>query len=296
MNVFREKDRWICRCDYHTRHVPKSAGFRWNPKDKVWWTDSPGIAVQLQEYMSDAVLCEVNGLLGNSTGYSSSRARDSNADFECPAGLIYMPFQKAGIEYALDRKDTIIADEMGLGKTVQAIGFINEVKAERVLIICPASLKLNWKRELERWLLNRDLNLGIVTGGTTQTALEADIVIMNYELVGKHRNTFDVFDVLVCDEAHYLKNGKAQRTAHVLGGKIKSRYINGIRAKRRLFLTGTPIMNRPVELYPMLKSINRDTFGEWWEYTARYCDGHEDDYGHWKTDGASNLKHLRHLL
>src|SRR5579864_8975209 len=78
----------------------------------------------------------------------TSRATDAEIEIPRPEGLEYLPYQKAGIAYALQRKDTLIADEMGLGKTIQAIGVANAVAdAKHMLIICPAKLKLNWMKE-----------------------------------------------------------------------------------------------------------------------------------------------------
>ena len=76
-----------------------------------------------------------------------------------PEGEQYLPYQLEAIEFALERPHTLIADEMGLGKTVEALGVLNaEPSARRILVVCPASLKLNWQREAERWLLG-DLSL-----------------------------------------------------------------------------------------------------------------------------------------
>ena len=123
--------------------------------------------------------------------------------------------------YALQRSDTLIADEMGLGKTIQALGLINADKAiGNVLVVCPASLKLNWKREAQKWL-TRPLKVSIANGAFNPGGL----VIVNYEQVKKYRAQIDAvqWDLLVVDEAHYLKNGKADRTAAVLGRGTKSR-------------------------------------------------------------------------
>ena len=84
----------------------------------------------------------------------ASRATDVDVRIPAPDGLEYMPFQKAGIHYASAHAHTLIADQMGLGKTIQAIGLINlDASINRVLVVCPASLKLNWERELTKWLV-----------------------------------------------------------------------------------------------------------------------------------------------
>ncbi len=89
-----------------------------------------------------------------------SKAVAADVELPHPEGLDYMPFQKAGIKFALSRTHVLFGDEMGLGKTIQAIGVINaDPEIKSVLIICPKSLKLNWQRELERWLVRPSLIL-----------------------------------------------------------------------------------------------------------------------------------------
>jgi SWI/SNF-related matrix-associated actin-dependent regulator 1 of chromatin subfamily A len=146
----------------------------------------------------------------------ASRATDAVIEAPAPEGLSYLPYQRAGISYALNRAGSLVADEMGLGKTIQAIGVINgDETIRRVLVICPASLKLNWNRELGRWLV-REATIEIVNGGRTITTKGGDlqIVIVNYDVLKKWRDSLlaDAWDLVIVDEAHYCKNAKAQRT------------------------------------------------------------------------------------
>src|SRR5687768_905393 len=95
----------------------------------------------------------------------ASRASDSDMEIPCPPGLAYLPFQKAGIAYAAKLRGCLIADEMGLGKTVQAIGVLNlDETWDRVLVVCPASLKLNWRNEIKRWLCE-PVPINVITSG-----------------------------------------------------------------------------------------------------------------------------------
>jgi len=181
---------------------------------------------------------------------------------------------------------------MGLGKTIQALGVINaDAEIKSILVVCPAGLRLNWKREAEKWLV-RPLSVGIVDGGVPDT----DMVIVNYELLKKYRDTLRArpWDLLVADEIHYAKSPKAQRTIELLGGKNgKSEMIAPIPAKRRLYLTGTPILNRPIELWPLVKSLG--LFTSWYQYATRYCAGQQTRWG-WDVSGASNLEELQDRL
>src|SRR5438094_3565462 len=102
--------------------------------------------------------------------------------YPVPKGLNYLPYQRDAIAFALDHANCLIADEMGLGKTVEAIGLSNAaVEIRRVLIVCPASLKLNWLREWERWD-TKSLSVGIVAGNEFPDT-NVQVVIINYELL-----------------------------------------------------------------------------------------------------------------
>ena len=210
----------------------------------------------------------------------ASRATDATIDIPSPDGLEYLPFQRAGIAYALGRPSTLIADEMGLGKTVEAIGLINASASIRsVLVVCPASLKINWLRELERWL-TRSMTVEIASG----EAPEADILITNYEQL--HKLTPVSVDLLIVDEAHFLKNPLARRT------KLVSAWAKA--AKRRVLMTGSPILNRPIELHPLLEMLAPGTW-PFFPYAKTYCNAHEGSWG-WDFSGASNLGDLQRKL
>jgi SWI/SNF-related matrix-associated actin-dependent regulator 1 of chromatin subfamily A len=115
-----------------------------------------------------------------------SRAVSSNIDIPAPPGLTYLPYQKAGVAYALQRKDTLIGDEPGLGKTIQALGFINKTKPKNVIVVAPVTLAFNWKLEAEKWLIDPYEIFIPKTGADEIPATENGLfVITNYEkLVG----------------------------------------------------------------------------------------------------------------
>src|SRR5690349_361410 len=154
----------------------------------------------------------------------TSRATDADVEIVVPAGLAYLPYQRAGITFAMGRPATLIADEMGLGKTIQAIGVINtSPDAKRVLVICPASLRLNWARELKKWMV-RDLPIAVIESGKTKfIPRTAEVLVINYDLLKKFRKELRAkpWDIVIADECHALKNGKAQRTQEVVGRKAR---------------------------------------------------------------------------
>jgi len=184
------------------------------------------------------------------------------------------------------------------GKTIQAVGIYNAVPTARTaLIVCPASLKLNWQREWNKWN-TKGSTVAVIQSGQKAWPV-ADVVIVNYELLRKFRVQIreNKWDVLIVDEAHYLKNPKAGRTVEVLGCTAwKERAeIKPIQAGRRLFLTGTPIVNRPKELWPLLNSLAPGFEKNFMAYARKYCNAFQTRFG-WDFSGASNLDDLQERL
>lgn len=206
------------RYDPAVKDLVKAAGFRFDPDRKVWWTTSEQIAAKVARPDAvEAINAErAEAARKAQAAIEASRATDANVEIPVPAGLAYLPYQRAGIAYCMERDGALIGDDMGLGKTPQSIGVINaDPSCRRALVICPASLKLNWLKELKRWLV-RPMTIGVAEGGVFP---DADIVIINFDIVARHRAAIDAieWDTLIVDEAHYLKNPKAQRTRAVLG-------------------------------------------------------------------------------
>jgi SWI/SNF-related matrix-associated actin-dependent regulator 1 of chromatin subfamily A len=232
----------------------------------------------------------------------ASKATDAQVEIPCPEGLAYLGYQRAGISFAgrayqEGREGVLIADEMGLGKTIQAIGCINaDPKIGRVLIICPATLKINWSRELSKWLTRR-MTIAIAT---SQCFPSADIVIINYDILTKWKEKLSYYwDLVIADECHWVKNPKAQRSKAIMGHKGNRRTgepaSSGIPCKRRLALTGTPICNRPVELFPIINWLSPRDWPNFFSYAKRYANGHNNGWG-WDFTGASNLEELQTKL
>jgi len=220
-----------------------------------------------------------------------------------PPGLVYQQFQLEGIQALLSKRKMILADEMGLGKTVQVIGAINAMPTKvKVLIVCPKSVLGVWQSELAKWLV-RPLCVATVAGSAALPAAEeTDIVIMNYDIVHKHVDaiaTWGRLDVLVCDEAHYLKNPETRRTMALLGDtKVPhTKQTGGINAKCVWLLTGSPMLNHPVELYPLLKAVDPEAralkhLHSFYGFRKRYCDPAYNGWG-WDYSGVSNQEELQ---
>jgi SWI/SNF-related matrix-associated actin-dependent regulator 1 of chromatin subfamily A len=230
-----------------------------------------------------------------------SRAVDAEINAPRPEGLEYLGYQRAGIAYGFQRRSCLIGDEMGLGKTIQAIGIMNCMPlAQKILVICPASLKINWRRELQKWLV-RERTIFIA-----DSRLFPDIdgiVIINYDVLKRHEERIKTteWDLLVVDEAHLLKNKKAQRSRQVLGLEATKKErengmadIPGIPATKKIFLTGTPIPNKPKEIWPLIHYLDPISWSSWWKFAGRFCGA--DQSNHWNSDGESNMDELQRRL
>ena len=227
----------------------------------------------------------------DNTIIEKSLALSSNAKIRSPEGLNYYPYQKAGITFAIERLGTLIADEMGLGKTIQAIGVINAVDLKTVLIIVPASVKILWQKECKKWLVD-ERNIKLIKNGKDNFPDNPDIVIINYDLIDKFKTEINsrFWDLVIMDECHKVKNPKAKRTKVALG----------IKAIKKIALTGTPIPNKPIELQPVAGYLNKESFGDYFRFAHRYCAAHRVDIGYGKTvwdfSGSSNLTELQNRL
>jgi len=206
------------------------------------------------------------------------------------------PFQKGGVEYVLSRCNSggvLIADEMGLGKTPQSLAAIAAKNAYPAVIVCPASLKENWRRETQRWLPGRS----VVTLKGRKPMMDlslfnAHVYVLNYDVLHWWIDTLtaEAPRALVLDESHMTKNARAKRSK-ACRSLAKSKTLDLV-----LLLTGTPIMNRPAELISQLQIMGRlEEFGGWKKFTGRYCQAYQGRFGY-NTDGAANLEELNFKL
>jgi SWI/SNF-related matrix-associated actin-dependent regulator 1 of chromatin subfamily A len=202
--------------------------------------------------------------------------------------------QKEAVEKLAGSRRFILADDMGLGKTTATIIAALETGSKKILIICPASLKINWQREIENY---SDRPVYIAEGKKFST--ESDFVIVNYDILKNFHDTDPKkkngsilnqsnFDLVILDEAHMISNPQAQRT------KIINHFVKDI--KRVWLLTGTPMTSRPMNYYNLLNIIESPVAQNWMAYAIRYCQGYQFMAGRrkvWNVTGASNLEELR---
>jgi SWI/SNF-related matrix-associated actin-dependent regulator 1 of chromatin subfamily A len=203
-----------------------------------------------------------------------------------------MEHQKEAIQKLAENKRFILADDMGLGKTTSTIIAALETGAKKILIICPATLKINWKREIENYSKK---SVFIAEGKNFET--NHDFVIINYDIIknfhdskkkGESKILEGKFDLVIVDEAHYIKNAQAQRT------KLINDIVKDI--ERVWLLTGTPMTSRPIDYFNLLSLVDSPVAKNWMAYVVRYCAGYQFKVGPrkvWNVMGASNLEELR---
>jgi SWI/SNF-related matrix-associated actin-dependent regulator of chromatin subfamily A-like protein 1 len=222
-------------------------------------------------------------------GVRRSRARSAEElEIEPALGGELRPFQRAGVAYALEARRCFLADEQGLGKTVQALATLEADGAYPAVVVCPASLKLNWRREIEHWLPHRSVT---VVSGTSVVAEAADITVINYEIVHAHRVRLSARRpaALVLDESHYIKNPRAKRTQAVrrLAESLAPDAL-------RLALTGTPVMNHAEELIAQLRVIGRlEDFGSGARFARRFQGIGAEERIHWHLRRSCFVRRLK---
>jgi SWI/SNF-related matrix-associated actin-dependent regulator of chromatin subfamily A-like protein 1 len=201
------------------------------------------------------------------------------------AGLF--PHQVEGVAFLLGRRRAILADDMGLGKTRQSIIAVTEAAPVGPwLVVAPASVKRNWAREISG--VRPDDRVHVIGPDLPPAPGFDGWVVVNYDILGKHLEALSLlpWTGLVFDEAHYLKNHTSQRSKHArrLIGEASDAFVHA--------LTGTPLTNRPRDLFPLLQLVGHPMARSFLSFAKRYCEAHHNGFG-WVTDGASNLDELR---
>lgn len=199
-------------------------------------------------------------------------------------------FQLEGLNFIIENNGVcMLADEMGLGKTITAIAYTSYIDS-KTLIIAPSFLKLMWQDEIEKFtdktstiIEAKDLNK------PEKIDFDVDYIIINYACIKKAFKKdidFTQFDTVVCDESSYIKSAKSQRSKYTR----KLKFI-----QHRLLLTGTPILNRPDELWAQLNMLDPNKFRRRWNFFKKYCNLHKNRFG-WDHSGRSNIDELREKI
>lgn len=228
---------------------------------------------------------------------------DQFVDSEGKVGRTILEHQKSGIKFLLSRNGAILADDMGLGKSLQSVISAIECGAKKILIVCPSSAKINWQREINFY---QEEDITIISGSRWS---HAKFTIINFDILKNFHTLKDdendgmppirdlvnaKFDLCIIDEAHNLRNHKSIR------GAIMTEICVDYGIERVWLLSGTPVANRPMDFYNLLKLIKSPLVDNWKFYVQRYCEGRQitqtlknkKKRKIWLTNGASNLDEL----
>ena len=193
--------------------------------------------------------------------------------------------QRSGVAFLLSRHRAILADDMGLGKTRTAIVAAREQHPEGpYLVICPASLKLNWQREIH--MVEPGAHVQVLAVEPLDPT--ARWTIVNYDRLNRYQSDLlaAAFRTVIVDEAHAIKNDSA---------RSKRTLALTESADHAYLLTGTPMTNRPRDLFNLLKAVRHPLANSFWAYAKRYCAAVDNGYG-LDTNGASNLDELSKVM
>jgi len=207
------------------------------------------------------------------------------------------PFQYVGRDFLASRKQALLADQMRLGKSMQAVMAADKIGAKKLFITCPASVKINWTKEFDKWSTVRR-TCQVVSGRNAKINPAADVTIINYDLL-PYEGIYEQlrlmhWDTAIVDEAHYLKGIESKRTEAML---IKK---HGLLNNSDIIwsLTGTPVLNRPIELFPLLQGTAPwviKPYNTYTTYAKHFCGGYWDGI-QYVDRGATNTDELNRRL
>jgi SWI/SNF-related matrix-associated actin-dependent regulator 1 of chromatin subfamily A len=287
----------------------KSLSFRMFDGDKKRWMTKLNMIDELTEKFPRAEYSqELKEIIEKRKQLKSiSNAMDTETEFELGnfgKGKKMLPFQKAGLEFInLADGKAILADEMGIGKTIQGMSYLRlHPELRPAIVCCPASIKFNWNNELKNWMDTQE-NVYVIEkglgakltkkeGNPIEKIKEASIIIINYDIIGKWEQELLKIKpkAIIFDEGHVLKNPKANRTI------VSTRIAHSL--PHRIISTGTPVLNRPKELFSLLHIVRPDLYPEisFFGYAKKYCDAQQISIGYnktaWDFSGASNIPQL----
>jgi len=282
------------------REVKKIPGVTFDSKTKAWRAPISSISQSIawsrafRIHVPDELVEEAERIRAEME-VALSESRSTGAEISIAGFPQLMPYQKAGVRYAVNRRKCFIADEMGLGKTLQAIAAVEEMSRSGsvypIVVVCPANLTLNWAKEYSKWLPER--RVAVISGRKNFPEHGTyDVLVVGYPNLAAWQAHLTGFGGYVFDESHYLKTYGTQRTKAAI--KIVRRASGEAPI---MLLTGTPVASRPAEYVSQLDILGHlDNFGGRWGFYRRYCDAHRDKFGQWRLDGHSNLEELNSTL
>lgn len=307
---YKDNQYWYVGFRYDERlvkEIKRFVGAGYNPENKEWYIPFtlPTVA-PLQKWLHD------NGFVEGMNYYPSKRVLEyqeppviitpEDVAIACKElGFKRMPrpYQCEGIAYMINHGNCINGDDCGLGKTGQTIATLELMDAFPALVITPASVKYNWKKEWEKWNPTRTVGVVGRKKKFNENVWQNDVIIINYDILGERgldKPTAKFKELLkkrwascVMDEIHFLKSKKALRT------KMAKKIVKTV--PHVWGLTGTLTQNKPADLIQPFTIIRRfeDIFGSTKEFKYRYCNAKMTVFG-MDCSGFSNLEELHELL
>jgi len=261
--------------------IKKIEGSIWSPKSKEWIIPFLNKNVTLLTSLDFVLNDNLKDKISPLEPVSNLQIKPINVKMKKEL----FPFQKIGVGF-LEYKNgsALLGDEMGLGKTIQALAWLS-LHPEKlpVIIVCPATIKSNWYNEIQDWVINPP-SVQILQGKNPYT-ITGDILIINYDILPTWIGTLISLkpQIVITDEAHYYKNNAAKRTKAAKALiKISPHFIP---------ISGTPIINRPIEFFNMLNLLAPSLFPNRWKFGHKYCAAKHTGFG-WDLSGASHTKEL----
>ena len=303
MTISFENGIFIARSIFDENDILKGAGFKWNTETKRWYSESHHVAEKLLKYCDNTAIFQIRfvkeGMQKSVLESASSEGKGKYPIYH-PQSVTPFPYQIAGVEYILPRPAVILADEMGLGKTGQALLTMNMRHPVEALIVCPSILKYNWLKEARKWMIGKitayvyeSKKIRLYEGRITNHNKNTILHIINYDILEKFKERLIgiPFNFFVADECHYIKNMDSKRS------KISVELAQ--KAKWKIFITGTPIYNKPKDLFVSLNIIDPVMFGNFFSFASRYCGARKVKFNNksvMQYGAATNVDELNTIL
>lgn len=278
---------------YEERNIPRGAGFNWDADRLYWFSTDYHAAEKLIRYCDEAAVQHIRLLKHNvKKSVELSAKSEGTMKLYHPPTVTPYPYQIAGVEYILPRSAALLADQPGLGKTGQAFLTMNMRQHVECLIVCPSILKYNWLKEARKWLIGtvkaviyESKRIRLYEKKLTDHPKTTVLHIINYDILYKFRERLlgIPYNFFVADESHNIKNEDARRT------QISKELAK--KAKWKIFITGTPIYNKPKDLYVTLNLIDPIRFSNFKVFTDTYCSGTKRD-----TDELNQLLRANYMV
>lgn len=300
--TFNPNIGFIFHCDYLNRHLAKNAGLKWNIYDRRWWTRDAGVAEGLREYADESAKEELEKTVLRVEPWPAPLT-------PVPECLELLPHQVGAIQYALARNRCYLGMDPGLGKTIVAARVFEELSraqsGTRCIYACPPFLVQNVIREFKKWAPHAQVGAPRVVRGKKEfpnaqlfnvfLLPDSLLSVSNPEPILEACRAFmsdATTRLLFVDEAHRFKNETTGRTRTLLGSRSVPRPLISC-ADRIIYMSGTPMPNRPMELYPILSRSAPGTIHglSHHQFGVRYCSAHRTSFG-WDYSGASNVDEL----